>query len=735
MSRTCSALALAAALAAPAALSGAQDVENRVEEVLSRLSLEQKLGQIWQCNGNKGVVAASEDKSGEVLSPEFVQKAREGRFGSLIGKRGVENYNILQRAAMEGVGVPLLIGHDMIHSARTTYPIPLALSCAWDEDLWRKVAGAIAVESLAEGCNWTFTPMLDVALDARWGRIAEGGGCEPLLTSRMGVAMIKGFQGEDMADGLHIAACAKHYVAYGAGQGGRDYNAVEMSDSTLRNVYLPPFRAAVEAGVATVMPAFHTFNGVPCSMSAYLLRDILRGEFGFDGMTISDYNAVKEMIAHGVAADGMDAAVKSISAGMDMEMVSDYFTTTLAAALEKGLVSQDIIDNAVRNILRVKLRLGLFEHPTIDADAVAKAIDPAANRALARECAVKSTVLLKNSGVLPLKAGLKVAVVGDVATNDWQMLGTWSTRDLSNFENGNLLAGLRADGVEASYTEAYTLTGRVDTAALEGAAASADVVVAAFGDYWEMSGEGNSSAKIELRGAQVEVARAIKASGKPFVAVIFGGRPMAFPELAELADAIVVAWNPGGCGGWGVADVMTGVSEPWGRLTTDMPYASGACPVYYSRTVTGRKTRFSKEHPYGVPYSSRYNDAKYTALYPFGFGLAYTTFAYANERARLEDDTVVFSADVTNTGKRRGGELVQVYVHDNVAQIARPRRELKGFERVELEPGETKRVEIRVPVASLGYFVDGAYVIEPGTFKAWIAPDSDSGREIGFTLP
>ena len=710
-------------------------LDRHVEDTLARLTLEQKIGQLWQGLGKNAVEPASGDMSGERLKESFLDEVRDGRYGSLIGKRGVENYNIIQRAAMEGVGIPLLIGNDMIHSVITTYPIPLALACSWDESLWERIASAMAAESLLQGCNWTFTPMLDVALDARWGRISEGGGCDPLLTGLMGAAMVRGFQGEDMGDGLHIASCAKHYACYGASLGGRDYNAVELSDDTLRNTYLPPFKMAVDAGVATVMPAFHSYNGVPCSMDRYLLRDILRAEMGFDGMTISDWGAVKQLVAHGTAADEADAAAKALNAGMDMEMVSSCYMENLASLVKEGRVRYKTLDDAVRNVLRVKFRLGLFDHPEIDKAKVAAAVDLAANRALSREAAQKSIVLLKNEGgVLPLKPGVKVALVGDVSTSDWQMLGCWSTKDLSNFENATLLDGLKADGVDVSYTEAYTLTGRVDVAKIESVAREADVVIAAFGDYWEKSGEGNSSSRIELPGSQLEVARAVKACGKPLVGIVFGGRPMAFPELAKEADALVMAWNPGGCGGWGIADVLSGAVEPWGRLAVDIPRATGVCPLFYSQTTTGRPAVVDEENPFGKRFTSCYNDVEPSALYPFGFGLGYTTFEYSGETAVVCGDEVVFSADVTNTGSRDGTELVQLYVRDEVAQIARPRRELKAFKRVELKRGETKRVELRVSVANLGYWTKGAYVVEPGAFTAWIASDSESGRPIGFNL-
>jgi len=408
-------------------------------------------------------------------------------------------------------------------------------------------------------------------------------------------------------------------------------------------------------------------------------------------------------------------------------MVTTHFEDGLAEAVAKGTVSEATIDAAVRNVLRLKFRLGLFDRPTLDAAAIERTIDFAAHRALAREAAAKSCVLLKNDGVLPLAAP-RVALLGDIATNAWQMQGTWSTFDFSNTTNDTLLAGLVADGVDVAYTEAYTLTGRVDCAAIARACAGADVVVACFGDYLEKSGENNASARIELPGEQLKVVDAVKASGKPLVAVVFGGRPLALPELAEKADAIVMAWNPGGAGGWGVADVLTGAAEPYGRLTTDFPHATGECPKFYSRTTTGRP------HVPGERWTTRYNDVPFKSVYPFGHGLAYTTFRYANEAVAVEGATVVFSVDVTNAGKRKGSELVQVYTHDVLAQTVRPRRELKGYARVELKPGETRRVEIRVPVATLGYTVDKIYRVEPGDFEAWIAPDSDSGKRLTFTL-
>ena len=721
-------------LAAIVALAAAgADVERRVEELLAKMTLDEKIGQLCQTLGETSAAAMAGDMSISVRGKRLLAEIRAGKCGSLLAHPG-KNYNKLQQAALESrLGIPLLVGGNIIHSANTCWPIPLGLSCAWDEGLWRRVGEAMAVEALAIGVNWALGPAVDVALDARWGRIAEAAGSDPLLNSLMAAALVRGIQGENMADGRHIAACAKHYIAYGAAMGGRDYNAVEMSDDTLRDVYLPPFRAAVEAGVATVMPAFNSYNGVPCSMSRYLLTDILRGELGFDGMTISDYTAVEECTdaGHGVAEHGADAAAKALEAGMDMEMVSRNFADGVKDALASGMLKQETVDEAVRRILRVKFRLGLFEHPTIDFAALNKSIDYAAHYDLAREAARKSVVLLKNNGVLPLKKGIKIAVVGDIANSRKEMFGGWAGTPNTNSRNTKLIDGLKADGVDAIYSRCYNLNGKVDEKALKNAASKADVVIAAFGEYECENCENNSKARIELNPAQCQVVDILAKTGRPFVAVVFSGRPLAIPELAQKASAVVAAWNPGSAGGLGVADVLAGRAEPWGRLTIDFPITTGECPKFYFRPTTGRP---SGTRLHGPRWTSRYRDVPETSVWPFGFGLAYTTFEYSGESARAGSGEVVFTANVKNTGGRKGSELVQVYVRDIMAGTVRPRRLLKGFERVELDPGETKRVEIKIPVSALGYTVNGKYRVEPGAFEAWIAPHSDAGRKLTFSL-
>ena len=699
-----------------------------IDGLIGRMTLDEKVGQLVQI-GSTGI--ASSDESKTAITPELTAALRAGRVGSLIGACGPEKFNAIQRISVKEsrLGIPIMVGHDIIHGCRTVLPIPLGLSMCWDEEVWRRGAEMMAVEARTRGCNWTFNPMLDISRDARWGRIAESPGQDPLVASRYAAALVRGYQGDDPADGRHIAACLKHFVAYGAGEGGRDYNAVELSDDTLRNVYLPPFRAGVAAGAMTVMPAFHTLNGVPCSVNRYILTDVLRGEFGFTGFTISDWAAVGESATgHAVGTVGADIAAKAINAGMVQEMMSDSYATGLAAAVKDGRVSENVLNDAVRRVLSVKERLGLFRNPYLD-EKLSEKIDYAAHDALAREAAAKCCVLLKNGGQLPLAKGTRVALVGDLSNDAHEMHGTWQTwRD--HFVRGTLKEGLEADGLSVSFASCYSMTGKVDVAALRKVVDAADVVVASFGEYCWMNGENTSRADIALPGDQLTAVREIKASGKPFVAVLFGGRPLAIPELAEAADALVAAWNPGSSGGWGVADVLTGLAEPYGRLTVDFPTKTGECPLYYNRLPTGRPWRPNER------WVTRYIDAPSPgrSLFPFGFGLAYTTFAYSNEKAEPAGDKVVFTATVSNTGARAGSEVVQVYVRDLVATVSRPRRELKGFARVALKPGEAKVVRIEVPVAELGFWHDGRHLVEKGDFAAWIASDSDSGRELKFTL-
>ena len=720
------------------------EVEERAEGILAKMTLEEKVGQLVQVSGADPAYAASKDMSKAETDRRFYDGIRNGDLGVLLGCRGIENYNAVQRTALGSrLGIPLLVGHDLIHGAITDYPIPLALSCSWDEGLWNRVGVAIGAEGVLLGCNWTFAPMVDIARDARWGRIAESAGQDPYLASIYAAAMVKGIQ-------LHIAACAKHFVAYGAAESGRDYNRVEMSDSTLRDIYLPPFKAAVDAGLMTVMPAFHTYNDIPCSVNSYLLRDILRDEFGFKGLTISDYNAIKEcgLFHHGIADGDVDLAAAAMKGGMDVDMMGGVYRLGLVRAVRDGLVDEKLVDEAVKNVLRVKLALGLFERPFIDGAAASNRVDFAANRRLAREAAAKSTVLLKNNGkrVLPLEPGIRIALVGDLAANLGEMHGMWSCGLDANIENTTLLEGLAADGVtNVVFTRAFSPAWdeKADLEALAKAVSEADLVIACFGEFWSMNGENRSRAEIGLPGDQDAVVEALAKSGKPLVAVLFNGRPLAIPRLVEVADAVVEAWNPGSCGGWGVADVLTGKVEPYGRLTADFPHLTGECPKYYNRLANGRRHIGASETIGRLDqvndWNTKYLDAPMKALFPFGYGLTYTSFDIADRRVEVKGDRVVFTATVKNTGSRRGGEVVQVYTRDLVGSISRPIRELKAFVRVELEPGEAKAVALEVPVASLAFHLNGRFVVEPGEFHAWICSNSDEAdadfhEPLKFTL-
>lgn len=712
-----------------------------VDALLARMTLEEKIGQVCQENSKSGhVPATSQDATGETMSECFLARIRRGEIGSIISAPGVANYNAMQRAARESrLGIPLLVGHDLIHTARIGHPIPLAQSCSWDPELCRRVADSIARNGRLLGVNWTFAPMLDIARDARWGRIAESPGQDPYLASLIAAAQVRGFQGDDPSDGTHLAACAKHFLGYGAVESGRDYNTVEMWDGTMRDIYLPPFAAAVKVGCLTVMPGYHSYNGRPCSMNRYLLTDVLRGELGFDGYVISDYGSVNMIVRHGTGAAGADIAAKALHAGVDQEMTGDHFRSGLKEALEKGLVGMGDLDAAVRRILSVKNRMGLFADPFIDEAKCERNVDRQADLSLALEAAEKSAVLLKNDGILPLDRTKRVAIMGSLA--DAGLYGCWS--GMTTIRGDHLIQYLPQLGYRTKYTKGFTVdTGSmsnwhpvttVDPEAISAAAKEADVIVAVFGGVDNMSGENMSFADVSLPGRQKDAARAIIATGKPFVAVLANGRPMAIPELKEHANAIFEAWHGGTLASKAIARLLAGEVEPYGRLTVDFPYATGECPVYYNALRTG--------NPYIIggtreqnQYRGQYRDTPNEPLYVFGHGLTYTTFAYSNETAVVRGGEIVCALDVVNTGTRRGSEVVQAYVRIERAETCRPRRELKGFRRVFLEPGERKSVEIRIPLASLAYHDESRLVRARGDVTVFLAPDSGAGKPLRISV-
>lgn len=714
--------------------------DERVKDLLSKMTVVEKVGQLQQCGPS--LVGAFEVSFDEILDMMFDGRISEeefnrllgtaerdfheddlraGKIGSYNGMGDIETTNRLQKIAVEEsrLGIPLLFGCDVIHGFRTVTPIPLAESCAWEPELWEKTARLSAREATAAGVHMTFTPMVDIAHDARWGRISEGAGEDPLLTSAYGVAKVRGLQGDDLSAPDAMAACMKHFAAYGAAEAGRDYNRVDMSLQRLYEEYLPPFQACVEAGVRAVMPAFNDINGVPCTANRWLLNDVLRKDWGFDGVTVSDSNAIAECVEHGFSANRSQAAKHAIEAGVDIDMSSDVYAQELATLVEQGEVSMEVLDQAVGEVLKLKFELGLFDNPYQSSPERAQQdILRPEDRALAREAADKSIVLLKNDGVLPLKQGVRIGVWGELASSRIDMLGAWSVG-----ADGELCVSL-VDALKAR---------KVDFMLLEGEnfadqAADCDVILAALGEKKDMSGEAASRADIGLPNGQDQVLAQLLDTGKPVVAVVFSGRPLAMSLAAERASAVVQAWHLGMEAGNAIAGVLFGDVNPSGKLTTTFPYASGQCPVHYAHINTGRPGGKSK-------FTSKYLDTPVEPLYPFGYGLSYTSYEYDNLKVEQGEDSVTAIVTVKNTGDRAGEEIVQCYFRDLVAKRVRPVKQLVDFAKIALQPGEERTVTFTVPYSKLGYY-DMAmnYVVEPGEFDLFVGWNSRDCLSVRFVL-
>lgn len=729
-----------------AAAPPAAGVEARIEALVARMTLEEKIGQM----SLRGVSSRS------TADPAILEEAvRRGRVGALLNVMDKEVVDRLQEVAVEEsrLAVPLLFGRDVIHGFRTIFPIPLGQAAAWDPGLAERAARIAAEEASTYGIRWTFAPMLDIARDPRWGRIAESPGEDPYLASLMAAAMVRGFQGASLAEPTSLAACAKHYAAYGAAEGGRDYNTAYVPETLLRDVYLRPFEAAARAGAASFMTAFNEVNGVPASAHELLLRTILRDEWAFDGFVVSDWNSITEMIAHGYSADARDAARQAAVAGVDMEMVSRSYEDHLAGLVGAGAVPRDVVDDAVRNVLRIKLRLGLFERPERDASRDGVVLSEPF-LAAARQAARESMVLLKNEGgLLPLAGDVgKVAVVGPLADAPHEQLGTW-TFDGRSEDARTPLAALEealgervvfAPGLEVSRTRT-----REGFAAARAAAEAADVVLFFGGEEAILSGEAHSRADIRLPGAQEALIAELAAAGKPIVLVILAGRPIALAGVLDRVDAVLMAWHPGTMGGPAVVDLVFGAASPSGRLPVTWPKAAGQIPIYYNHKNTGRPASeedvvLIDDIPVGAWQSSLANTSHYLDLgvrpqFPFGFGLTYSTFSYRDLTVEPETvalgSTVEVSATVANVGERTATEVAQLYVRDLVGSLTRPVRELKGFERLTLEPGEERRVRFRLSTDDLA-FVNGGLerVAEPGAFRVWIGPHAEEGLEGSFEV-
>ena len=717
-----------------------KDYESHIFALLSKMTLEEKIGQLQQCGPSLvGAFDVSFDEllnmmfDGRVTKEEFdrlmgtaeqdfhEEDLRAGKIGSYNGIGDSATANRLQKIAVEEtrLGIPLLFGYDVIHGFRTVTPIPLAESCAWEPALWEKTGRVAAEEATAAGVHLTFAPMVDVARDARWGRVSEGAGEDVLLNSAYGAAKVRGFQRDDLSKPDAMAACVKHFAAYGAGEAGRDYNRVDMSMQRLWEEYMPPYKACIDSGARAVMPAFNDINGVPCTANPWLLRDILREKWGFDGLVISDSNAIAECVAHGLAEDKRDAAKQAILAGMEMDMSSNSYAEYLKNLVESTEVPERVLDEAAADVLRIKFELGLFDNPYQTSEERERgAMLTEGSRAIAREAAVKSMVLLKNENkILPLKADARIGIFGALAADKGQMTGAWAIGARQE-DCVSIVEACGARGISYQYSE--------DGKDLLKIAASSDVLVAAIGEQKEESGEAASRADITLGGEDLALVRDLLATGKPVAVVLFNGRPLAIPELAEHVPAILEAWHPGVEAGPAILDVLFGDVNPSGKLTATFPAASGQCPMYYAHINTGRPGGKSK-------FTSKYLDAPVEPVYPFGYGLSYTTFAYDNLAAEQTGEAVHVSVSVTNTGSRDGDEIVQCYVQEVAAKRVRPVRQLKGFEKISLRAGETKTVDFVIPFAELSYYDWNMEEVPcEGILKVYVGGDSraELSREI-----
>jgi beta-glucosidase len=756
ITRSLGALPLALALV-PAALAAPPltrpDTEKKIDALLAQMTLEEKVGQLNQYSSGLDLTGPAASPGNQKVAFDQI---RTGLVGSLLNVTGAEGTRKAQQLALEGsrLKIPLIFGLDVIHGYRTMFPTPLGETASWDVAAIEQSARIAATEAAAAGVHWTFAPMVDIARDARWGRIMEGAGEDPYLGAKAAAARVRGFQGADLAALDTIAACAKHYAAYGFGEAGRDYNTVDISEQTLRNVVLPPFKAAAEAGAATFMNSFNEIAGIPSTANAHLQRDILKGEWGFQGFVVSDWGSIGEMIPHGFSENLEQAAQQAITAGSDMDMESRAYVGHLAALVKAGKVDVKLVDDAVRRVLRVKYALGLFDDPYRYCDAAREkqALANPAHAAHARDVARKSIVLLKNEGgLLPLdKATKTIAVVGPLATDKDTPLGNWRAQAVTG-SAVSLLEGIQAavppstrvvhaEGVKLvtgmrnfMARSVYNTTDRSGIPAAVEAARSADVVVVAVGEDAFQSGEGRSQADIGLKGLQEELLKAVFEANKKLVVVLMSGRPMTLGWTGENAPAILEAWHGGSQAGHAIADVLFGDYNPSGKLPAAFPRLVGQLPMTYARKNTGRPG----PEP-GVTWSS-YTDVPNDPLYPFGFGLSYTTFTYSEPKLSAaeigRDGSLQVAVTVTNSGPRAGVEVAQLYVRDLVGSVTRPIKELKGFQKIELQPGQSHDVTFTLKASDLAFYTAaGKWEAEPGGFKVFVGGNSRDVKEAGFRL-
>ena len=711
-------------------------MERFVDSVLAGLTTEEKLGQLTQYRGQWGLTGPQTPEAG-------VADIRAGRVGSFLGVVGAALTREMQRVAVEEsrARIPLLFAHDVIHGFRTIFPVPLAQAASWDPPAIQRAARVGAAEGAANGLHWTFAPMVDIARDPRWGRVVEGAGEDPYLGSAVAAAAVRGIQGNDLRDSLSLIATAKHFVGYGAAEGGRDYNVAEIPERTLRETYLPPFHAAVNAGARSVMASFNEIDGIPMHVHGSLINGVLRERWGWDGILVSDYTGVMELLNHGVAADTATAGRKSLQAGVDVDMVSNIFYSALPGELRAGRLTMATVDEAVRRVLRVKYELGLFSDPyRHSSEARERALTLAPSFvAESREMARRSIVLLKNAGgMLPLRKSLgTLAVIGPLADDARSALGNWAA--LGRAEDAvTILAGIR-QAVSAPTRVLYARGASVDDADTSGfadavrVARQADAVVLVIGEEQDMSAESRNRASLDLPGVQLQLAQAVVATGKPVVAVLTNGRPLSIPWLDANVPAILETWYLGVQMGPAVADVLFGDVNPGGKLPITFPRTVGQVPIYYNHKNTGRPAVGDER------YTSRYIDVPWTPLYPFGHGLSYTTFDYDAPALSASDlsmgDTLVVRVTVTNSGTRVGDEVVQLYLRDDAASVTRPVKMLRGFQRLSLQPGERRTLAFTLHPRDLAFYdLAMRHVVEPGTFTVYVGGSSEQVRDAHFRV-
>ena len=745
-------LFIAAVLAASSVFAQKKTMTEFVNELMAKMTLEEKIGQL-------NLLPGGDVTTGAIMDSPLAQLTAAGQLGAVLNVKGQDKIHELQRVAVKKsrLGIPLLIGLDVIHGNQTVFPIPLAQACSWNLKAIENGARIAAKEATAQGVNWVYSPMVDIAIDPRWGRVAEGAGEDPFLGCRIGEALVKGYQGNYGKE--NAMACVKHFALYGAAEAGRDYNTVDMSRVRMYNQYLAPYKAAAEAGAGSFMSSFNVVDGVPATCNKWLLTDLLRKEWKYDGFVVTDYGSINEAIVHGIGDQSVTSEL-ALKAGTDMDMCSNAFIKQLANLVKIGRVSQEDIDTACRRVLEAKYKLGLFDNPYRFCEPKRLKTDlyTAEHRKAARDMAAETFVLLKNDGVLPLKKQGKIALIGPLGNNRSNMVGCWSTADTPELYSTLKEAMERAVGDKAQVVFAQGCNIYADENIQKGAtfgrpidrvdddkakeealrvAADADIIVCAMGEMAEMSGESSSRTDISLPRVQMELLKDLVATGKPVVMLNFAGRPTVMAWEAEHVNAILNVWFGGSEAGDAICDVLFGDKNPSGHLTMTMPKALGQIPIYYNHLNTGRPV------PEGVTeyrkYQSNYIDVRNDPLYPFGYGMSYTTFEYGKPRLNATtmkaDGSITLTVNVRNSGNRDGDEVVQLYIHDMVATIARPVKELKGFERISLKAGESRDVTFTINADMLKFYNSNLqYVAEPGDFEAMVGGNSRDVQKIRFTL-